>query len=73
MPAAAADDDGAQAAPRGERIERRQERLDQRAVIGIVALRPVEHDLRHAAAVNLAKHRRVAVRLGHGTLQAWIR
>jgi hypothetical protein len=72
MPAAAADDDGAQPGRFGERIERRQERLDQRAVIGIVALRPVEDDLRHAAAVDLAKNRLIAVRLGHGTLQARI-
>ena len=42
MPAAAADDDGAQPARFLQRIERRQQRLDQLAVIGVVALRPVE-------------------------------
>jgi hypothetical protein len=69
VPAPAADDDGAQAAALFERIERRQQRLDQIAVIGIVALRPIEHDARHAAIVDVEQDRRCPIRFGHDNLQ----
>ena len=51
-----------------ERIERRQQRRNQRAVIGVVAVGTIERHARHAAAVDLQQNRIAAVRCRHGGL-----
>jgi hypothetical protein len=53
MLAVALDDDGAEPVCAAERVERRQQPLDQLAVVGVVDLRAVERDGRDAAASTL--------------------
>jgi hypothetical protein len=65
VPALAADDDSTQARRLLQRVKARKQRLNQLAVIGVVALRPVEHDPRHAAAVDVEENGAGCV-CGHG-------
>ena len=53
MLAATTDDGGAQALGAIQSVERRQQRADQLTVIGVVTLRPIEHDVRDATAVDV--------------------
>src|SRR5947209_16902446 len=64
MLAVALEHDRAQAFRAAERIERRVERVDHRAVIGVVHLRPVERDSCDAARVDVPQHRAAGFR-GH--------
>jgi hypothetical protein len=53
VPSGAADDGGAKSARFFQFVERAQQRLDQIAVVGVVALWAVKHDLRDAAFVDV--------------------
>ena len=66
MPAVALDHHGAQALCAAERIERRQQPLDQLAVVGVVDLRPVQRDGRDAARIDAPENGTIRLRLDHG-------
>src|ERR1700720_744198 len=57
MAAVAFDHDRAQAVGAGKRVDRREQALDEIAVIGIVDLGAIENDARHPARIDAPQNR----------------
>jgi len=62
VPAARAQDQEPHPRVAGERLDRRAQRVDQGAVVGVVDLGSVQRDRRHAALIDRGRHDA----LGHG-------